>query len=90
MSVNKSQHELRTIAMAAPIAHHLEHGLFVECSTCQRWKLIRLDCFGHDLIIGHVAGWLKCQQCKMAPTVVILTDAKIRRQVRLVGPGALG
>jgi hypothetical protein len=90
MSGNKSQHQLRTIAMAAPIAHYLEHGLFVECSTCQRWDLIRLDRFGHDLIIGHVVARLKCQQCKIAPTVVILTDAKMRRQVRLVGPGALG
>jgi len=90
MSANKSQRQLRAIAMAAPIAHHIEHGLFVECGTCHRWDLIRLDRFGPGVTIGRVVARLKCQQCNVAPAVVILTDARMRRQVRLVGPGALG
>lgn len=88
MSANKSQGQLRAIAMAAPIAHYLEHELFVECGTCRRREFVKLDRFPLEATVGLVVARLKCQRCKVAPAVVVLTDRELRRQVRLLGPGA--
>ena len=90
MAANISQRKIHAAIMAASILTHIEHELFVECGGCQRREFVKLVQFPAGETIGRVVERLKCQRCSGAPGVVTLTDADLRRQVRLVGPGACG
>lgn len=90
MAANLSQNKLRAAIMRASVQSHIEHELFVECGGCKRREFLKLEQFPPGETIGRVIGRLKCQRCSAAPGVVTLTDADLRRQVRLLGPGAYG